>query len=90
MNIFSEFRVIEFNGCTALHHILESANLVHVCATSSAEMARLGRFLNGVDLFADCGCHVIGLIFISSLGGLARSASLGQGPSGEVKLVGRV
>jgi hypothetical protein len=53
MNIFSEFRVIKFNGSSALHHVLESANLLHVGTASSAKVAGLGRFLNRVDLLTN-------------------------------------
>lgn len=90
MNIFSEFRVIKFNGSSALHHILESANLFHVGTTSSTKVAGLWRFLNRVDLLTNGWSHIIGLIFICTLSGLAWSTCLRKGPSWEIKLVWRV
>lgn len=90
MNIFSEFRVIKFNGSPALHHVLEGANLFHVGTTSSTKVARLGRFLNRVDLLTNGWSHVIGLIFICTLGCLAWSACFRKSPPGEIKLVWRI
>lgn len=90
MNIFSEFRVIKFNGSSALHHVLESANLLHVGTASSAKVAGLGRFLNRVDLLTNGWSHIIGLIFICTLSGLPWSTCLREGPSWEIKLVWRV
>lgn len=90
MNIFSEFRVIKFNGSSTLHHVLESSNFFHVGTASSTKVAGLGRFLNRVDLLANGWSHVIGLIFICTLSGLTWSPCLRKSPSWEIKLVWRV
>lgn len=85
MNL-SEPGMVELHGGAALHHVLEGAHLFHVGTATRAEMARLGRALARILLLTNARGHVVGLVLVNQLGGLARSSSLGESPSWEVLL----
>ena len=86
----SVLRVIEFHSSSTLHHVLESADLLHVGATGCAEVARLRALLAWVSLLSNAWCHIISLVLINCSCSLAWASCLRKGPSWEVLLVWRV